>query len=343
MKRTAKTVLRIIASTVLFLLIFSCSKPAPPRTDIVLGTVCTINLFNKGTEKRYDELFSRLSEIELLMSANRADSSIGKINAAAGMHPVNTDRETITVLSAALDFAERSNGLFDPTIGPLVKLWDIGGENEAVPTPEAIEKARSAINWRNVTIDRETETVFLEKEGMRLDLGAIAKGYAADELAGIINSWHITSAMIDLGGNILAIGSKTPENPWHIGIRNPEVSGGNPVASLYVRNKAMVTSGINERFFMENGIRYHHILDPLSGYPSNTDILSVSILSQNSMEADALSTTLFLMGTEKALAFIETIPGADAIIIDKARRIHTSTGLKDKVSIRDNRYTRAAD
>lgn len=328
--------------TALFVFTLSrCAQPAPPRTGMALGTVCSINLFEKGTEERYDALFARLDAIEALMSANLKDSTIGQINAAAGVHPVKSDNETIKVLQEALRFARDSGGRFDPTIGPLVKLWDIGGSSPAVPDPEKIRKAGSLIDWRRVVINTEEKTVFLPETGMRIDLGAIAKGYAADELAVMIRSWNISRAMIDLGGNIYAIGNKTGQSPWHIGIRNPEKTGGAPVLSLYMSDKSMVTSGIYERFFIENGTHYHHILDPETGYPANTGVLSVSIISPRSIEADALSTTLFLLGVRKGIDFIEGIPEAEAIFIDSARKVYPSSGVAGEIRILDSGYSLA--
>lgn len=318
-----------------------CAQPAPPRTDMALGTVCSINLFEKGTEERYDALFNRLDDIEALMSANLKDSTIGKINAAAGIRPVKSDRETMQVLQTALHFASDSGGRFDPTIGPLVKLWDIGGPKPTVPEPEEINKARSLIDWRRIVINTEESTIFLPAEGMRIDLGAIAKGYAADELATMIRRWGIKRAMIDLGGNIFALGSKTEGTPWHIGIRNPEQTGGAPVLSLYVSDKSMVTSGIYERFFIENGTHYHHILDPETGSPANSDIFSVSIISPRSIEADALSTTLFLLGIQKGLKYIESIPDTEAVFIDTSRKVYGSSGVAGEIRIIDPDYTLA--
>ncbi len=333
-----------LATIVLFLLAISaCKQPPPPRTELVLGTVCTINLFEEGTEERYTRLVDRLHEIDRHMSANRDDSTIARINAAAGRRPVPVDSETMTVLTAALAFAERSGGLFDPTIGPLVKLWNIGGNSPAVPEPYAIEEARSSINWKKVHIDEAAATVFLEEAGMQIDLGAIAKGWAADELAKMIREWSIERAMIDLGGNIFALGSKGGQTPWHIGIRNPEQSNGAPVISLHVTDQAMVTSGRNERFFTDNGKHYHHILNPESGYPADSDVLSVSILSDRSMDADALSTILFLMGTEEGLQFIESIPEAEAVFITKTREVRVSSALKGQVDVRNDRFTLTDD
>lgn len=332
---------RIILPVVVVLSVLNCSQPAPLRTGMALGTVCSINLFEKGTEERYDALFSRLDDIESLMSANLNNSTIGRINAAAGIHPVKSDKETLKVLQAALRFARDSDGRFDPTIGPLVTLWDIGGTSPAVPEQELLRRARSLIDWRRVVINTEEETVFLPEKGMRIDLGAIAKGYAADEIAVMIRSWGISRAMIDLGGNIFALGNKAEGTPWHIGIRDPEQTGGAPVLSLHVSDKSMVTSGIYERFFVENGTHYHHILDPETGYPANSGILSVSIISPRSIEADALSTTLFLLGIRKGMDFIEGIPEAEAIFIDSSRKVYPSSGVAGGIRILNSGYSLA--
>lgn len=336
--------MRIKMGTVILLLFFllilisSCNKAPQAHTEIIFGTVCSINLFKKGTEKRYQELFARLNELDQILSANRDDSTIAKINAAAGLHPVHAGKEIIEILSSALFYAEKSEGLFNPAIGPLVRLWNIGNENARVPEPAAITQALLLVDWKSIHIDSENETVFLEKPGMLLDLGAIAKGYAANEVASMIRSWGISRGIIDLGGNIVTLGNKEKGTPWHIGIRNPELSGGNSIISLYASDVSMVTSGINERFFIENQKRYHHILDPKTGYPAENDLLSVSVISPDSMEADALSTTLFLLGREKSITFLAAFPGVEAVFIDKTRAVHVTNGLFGSLKIRDSSF-----
>lgn len=328
-----------LALTIIAILGSSCAKPPPPRTEFVMGTVCTINLGNKGTEKLYDEAFARLRELDALLSANSETGNVAEINAAAGQGPVRLADETLTVLSEALAFSEATDGAFDPTIGPLVKLWGIGSGNERVPAPEAIDRALALTGYRKVSLDRGTRTVFLRDRGMRIDLGAIAKGYAADEIARLLSDRGITSGIVDLGGNILVMGDKAPGKPWTVGIRDPRTSGGNPIVSLQASSASLVTSGIYERFFVENGKHYHHILNPATGYPADNELLSVTILSTKSIQADALSTSVFLLGTERGLELISKFPGTEAIFIDRGLGIRTSKGLRGRVRILDPGFT----
>ncbi|HHU35877.1 MAG TPA: FAD:protein FMN transferase [Treponema sp.] len=316
-------------------LLAGCTQAPQAHTEFVFGTVCSINLFKQGSDERYQALFMRLRELDAILSANRDDSTIAKINAAAGITPVYAEKEILDILGPALEFAEKSGGRFNPAIGPLVRLWNIGNEGATVPKKSEITNALKIIDWRSIHIDHDLNTVFLEKVGMRLDLGAIAKGYAANEAAKMIHNWGLQRGIIDLGGNILVIGSKEPGKPWHIGIRNPEISGGNSIVSLHVSNISVVTSGVNERFFIEGDKQYHHILDPKTGYPAENELLSVSVLSADSMVADALSTTLFLLGTKKSMSFLAEFPGVDAIFIDKAHAVRVTKGLQGSIQILD--------
>lgn len=316
----------------------SCKEKEQTRTEFVFGTVCTVNLYDAGTREIQDEIFSRLRELESILSANRDDTNIAAINREAGIAPVKAAPETLQILKTALLFYDKTDGAFDPTIGPLVKLWNIGTDSAAVPSPEAIKTAVSLVNGKNVKIDEAAGTVFLAEKGMRLDLGAIAKGYAADEAARIISSHGITRAIIDLGGNIYAMGEKAPKKPWSIGIRDPEETRGQPILSLPVGNMSVVTSGVYERFFEVNGVRYHHILDPKTGYPADTDLVSVTIVTPVSIDADALSTSTFLLGTEKGMQLIAEVPATDAIFINAKREVRITPGLKDRIRILDSRY-----
>lgn len=323
--------------SLLFLALLStgCTQAPPAQTEFIFGTICSINLFKEGTEKRYSALFTRLRELDAILSSSREDSTLAKINASAGMNPVYVEKEILDILTPALFLAKKSQGSFNPAIGSLVRLWNIGSDGAKVPEKDAISNALNSINWRKIQIDYDENTVFLKEKGMRLDLGAIAKGYIADEAARMIHSWNIHRGIIDLGGNILVIGSKEPEKPWHVGIRNPEMPGGNSVVSLYVSDISIVTSGINERFFIKDGIQYHHILDPKTGYPANNELLSVSVLSTDSIEADALSTTLFLLGTKKAISFLADFPNVEAIFIDKTHAVRITKGLQGFIQIID--------
>jgi thiamine biosynthesis lipoprotein len=302
----------------------SCAKTESSRIELALGTVCSITLFEQGQESVYDEIFSRIREIESLMSVNIPSSDVSRINAAAGIEPVQVDKDTFKVIAHAIYFAELSGGALDPTVGPLVALWGINSPAPHVPTQEEINSVLPLVNWRNVEL--YNQSVYLTRRGMALDLGAIAKGYAADEAARIIREAGINRARIDLGGNIILIGQKKDRSPWRVGIQNPEESHGAITGILQIPEQSVVTSGIYERFFEENGKRYHHIFLPSNGYPVDNGLTSVTIITENSIDADALSTSVFVLGYERGRLLLESIPQTEAVFIFSDRSIRTTPG-----------------
>jgi thiamine biosynthesis lipoprotein len=233
------------------------------------------------------------------------------------------------VLEKALYFAEISNGAFDPTIQPLTALWNISGEKPRLPDYAEIKAVLPLINWRDVELDPKTKTVFLKRPAMALDLGGIAKGYAADEAAVILAAKQVERAIIDLGGNILTYGSKPGNRLWKVGVQNP-INGKRGVYTGIVSGYAqtVVTSGVYERFFESGGIRYHHIFNPVDGFPVRNGLLSVTIITGNSMDADGLSTTVFVLGYEKGKALIESIKGTEAIFIFEDRSVRITPGAQ---------------
>lgn len=320
------------------LLAISCAKPMPAQTEYVLGTLCTINLFDKGSPELYRTLFARLREIEARMSVNRAGTELDRVNAASGKEPVMVDPDVIEVLKAALHYAQLSDGAFDPTIGPLVKLWGIGTDDARIPAPEEIQKVLPLINYKDVVLDPQGQTIFLKRHGMAIDLGAIAKGYAADEMARILHSKKVERAIIDLGGNVLAYGEKQGGKNWRIGVQDPGGERGTYVGILEIKNKTMVTSGVYERFLMQDGVRYHHILSTSSGYPVQNGLLSVTIVGDRSIDADGLSTAVFALGYEKGRSFLESLDDVEGIFIFEDGSIRATAGARVQFSLTSERY-----
>jgi thiamine biosynthesis lipoprotein len=319
-----------------------CSKPEPVQAEFVLGTVCTISLYDKGKPQVYRKIFARFREIENRMSVTLVGTDVDQVNANAGIEPAAVHPDVFEVIEQAVHYAEISEGAFDPTVGPLVSLWGIGGDNPRVPVQEEIDAVLPLINWRDVVLDRGKNTVFLRRPGMALDLGAIAKGYAADEAAVIIKKAGVKRAIIDLGGNILTIGERQGGNPWRVGIQDPLEPRGAYIGVLQARDKTIVTSGIYERFFEAGGIRYHHLLSPANGYPARNGLLSVTIVTGRSIDADALSTSVFVLGYNRGKALIESREGMAAIFIfeDMSVRI---VGEADFTLLDGNAYRMAAD
>jgi len=308
------------------LTISSCARTESSRAEFALGTVCQITLFDRANERVYQNVFARIREIENLMSVNIPGSDVSRVNAAAGIEPVQVREDVYAVIERALYFAEISGGAFDPSVGLLVSLWGIGGDNPRVPKREEIDEALSLTNWRDIELDPVTRSVFLKRRGMALDLGAIAKGYAADEVAVIIKKSGIERAIIDLGGNIVILGENKDKRPWRVGIQNPLEKHGVYMGVLQITEQTVVTSALNERFFEEDGRRYHHILSTSDGYPAENGLLSVTIIAHNSMDADAISTTVFVLGYERGKELIESMPGTEAVFILNDSNVRITQG-----------------
>ena len=281
----------------------SCERTADPRTEALMGTVCTVNAYDDGTKSLYDELFARLHEIDETFSVTIDSSEISAINKAAGERSVSVSSDTAYVVRSALAFAELTGGAFDPTVGPLVKIWGINTDHARVPAQSEIDAVLTLINWRDVSVS-DDNTVMLKRRGMALDLGGIVKGYAADELTKILKARKVRRAIVDLGGNIFVYGKKKDGSPWRVGIKDPNDPEGVPAIVLNVANSTIVTSGVYERFFTENGVRYHHILDAKTGYPAASGLLSSTIVCESSMAADALSTSVFVLGKEGGMELL---------------------------------------
>lgn len=312
------------------------------ESELLLGTVCKITIYDKTAKGTFDAAFGRIAEIEQKMSLNIATSELVKVNNESYLNPIRVSDDTFIVVDEALIIAGLSDGAFDPTVGPLVRAWGIGGDAARVPPAEEISRLLSLVDYSAVRLDRAASAITLTERDMIIDLGGIAKGYAADEVAMILRSKGVKSAIINLGGNILTIGRKPDGSPWKIGIQDPESPRGAFVMIVSVEDKAIVTSGPYERFFEQDGTIYHHILDTATGYPVWNSIGSVSILAKDSFSADALSTAVFSMGLTKGMGLVESIEGVEAIIIMKDRSIHLSSGLQSgsiPFELTDDRFT----
>ena len=310
----------------------SCDGEVPPRTEEVIGTVCTVNAFKDGSKKLYDQLFNRLHEIDRAFSVHISDSDISRLNAASGRESVVLSPDVFYVLEQSVFYADLCDGIFDPSVGPLVQLWDVTSDNPHVPEIADIKNAQTLVNYKDIVLDKKTSSAFLKKEGMAIDLGGIAKGFAADELVKILKEKKVKRALINLGGNVSTYGIKENGNPWKIGIRDP-IYGNELAAALSIEGSmSVVTSGIGERYFMKDGVRYHHIIDVRSGYPGDAGYMSSSIISSSSIQADALSTISFLAGPAEFKKILEKIPDGEEIafvFIDRQREFTLSDNIKE--------------
>ena len=331
---------KIIVSTItifLTLAISGCSSEEKneqlSRTEIFMGTPIKLTLYNESDEDILDKAFEKVSEIENTLSINKPGTELDELNEKSGESPVKLSEMSYDVIKKAIEYSKLSDGGYDVTIGPLIKLWSIGLPEAKVPTQEEINEVIKLIDYSNIEVNDSNREVFLNKKGMIVDLGSIAKGYAADELVKLLKDEGVEKAIIDLGGNIYALGSKEENKNWRIGIQNPFDNRGNVVGTIDVSNKSVVTTGIYERFIEKDGKKYHHILNPKTGYPYETNIAGVSIITDYSIDADALSTLVFTKGLEEGLKFVNELENIEAIFITNEKEIYTTEGIKNNFNI----------
>jgi FAD:protein FMN transferase len=293
-----------------------------------LGTVNYIKIFGDKDEAILQLAINRVNEIEERMSTFLPNSDISRINSSAGYGMVKIHTDTLQVLKEGLWYASLSKGAFDLTIRPLVELWGIGKKADYIPTQEKICSILPLVNYQDLMLNEKEECAGLRASGQRIDLGGIAKGYAADEVKRILKENHITDALINLGGNVLTMGQNPDNEYWRIGVQNPLAPTGEYLGILNLTEKTIVTSGSNERFFIKDRVRYHHILDTRTGYPARSGLLSVTVVADDSMDADALTTCLFIMGMEEGLDFLQQFQ-VEAIFITENLEVYLTDGLLD--------------
>jgi thiamine biosynthesis lipoprotein len=275
------------------------------RTFFALGTMNSISTFESGGDAAADEAMARVLQIHSRMSAFQLNSDICRLNAAAGIRPVSLHPDTAALLLLAKTCARITNGAFDITLRPLCELWSVGKRASFIPLPSQIKDGLMQKGIEDLKIDHSSSTAFLARPGMAVDLGGIAKGYAGDEIRRILLAHGIQNALINLGGNIVAMGESPKRRPWRVGVQNPLMPRGNSLVSLDIRDSSVVTSGVGERFFIKDKKRFHHILDPHIGMPAQSGLLSVTVSSPSGVLADALSTALFVLGPKEGLSLLK--------------------------------------
>jgi thiamine biosynthesis lipoprotein len=329
---------RVSPLLLIAILFGGCQAPPRTQTELWLGTGCTITVYGRGSGGRAVEAaFDRVERIHRLMSLQEPGSELNTVNDAPVGSAVEVSEETATVLREALRVSVLSDGGFDPTVGALVKLWDIGGADATqIPPPEAVAEATASVDYRAVTLS--SRDVTRGGAGSVIDLGGIAKGYAADEAALALVQGGVRAALLDFGGNILLVGQKPDRTPWRVGVQNPLDNRGRYLGVLELEGGSVVTSGVYERFFVKDGVRYHHILDPGTGYPARTGLLSVTIVAPSSMTADALSTAVFVLGQERGMVLVESIPDTEALFVTEDREVVVTAGLRNRFRLTDEEF-----
>ena len=301
---------------------------------VLMGSPILLKLFSHD-EALASRVFRLIKQYEDLLTVNRAHSQVMDINHAAGQHPVIVSRPVFELIRCAKAASLLKNSAFNLAIGPLVKRWKIGFRGDSVPPADDIAALLAITRPEDVILDEAQSSVFLARAGMEIDLGAIAKGYIADRVRDYLHKEGTERGLINLGGNIQTLGS--PEGGWSVGLKKPFVSDA-LIGAMTVENRSVVTSGTYERFFEHNGKRYHHILDPRTGYPLDNALDSVTIVSKESIDGDIWTTLIYGMGIEKGCAVLRSRPDIEAIFVTKTKEVVISSMHHFRFTLLDNTY-----
>ncbi|AKL94140.1 thiamine biosynthesis lipoprotein ApbE [Clostridium aceticum] len=342
----------LVVLLLLSLFLTSCKDQTPQlvrEQQFVLGTFGQIHAYSTSTKEGNEALtkaYQRIHEIENMMSVAIQDSDVDLINRSAGLQPVEVSEETLKVIQEGLAYYEVTEGAFNIGLGRLIDLWGISIESTANPTTrppseEEIQAAKSHIDLQQLEI--KNGEVFVKDADMRVDLGGIAKGYAVDEAAKTLREAGIESGFVNLGGDIYVLGPKPDGSLWKMGVQNPEVGSTNVIIKIELANRSIVSSGDYQRYFIdeETNQRYHHILDPKTGYPTDNELTSVTIISNSAIEGDVWSTAVFIMGLEKGLETLETLPDVEGILVTKDKTVYTTSGIGSEIELLDTSFTLA--
>jgi len=292
---------------------------------VLMGTQVIIKTWGTHREKMDQAInaaFEEISRLERMMSSFMPTSELSHINQQAGKVPVPVSQELLSLIQRALFFSDLTEGAFDISFASVGKLWDF--RSDVIPTTDAINNQLPFVDFRKIQLDEKESSVFLPFPQMSIALGGIGKGYAMDQAMTVLAEHGIQNAMVMAGGDTLIKGKRGAE-PWRVGLRDPDKKNG-ILAVLPLEDQAISTSGDYERFFIKNGVRYHHILDTKTGFPAKA-CRSVTILAQDATTSDALSTSVFVLGPKRGLALIEQLDGVEGIIVEDQGKVHLSTGL----------------
>ena len=314
------------------LLLFSLSTFAQEnfkRTLILMGSRFDITVVasnEKEGNEYLDSAIFEITRIEKLISSWDLNSETSLINKHSGIKPIKVDKELFDLIERSIAISKLTNGAFDISYASMDRIWNYDGSMRKMPSEEEISNSIKKVGYQNISIDKEAQTVFLKLKGMKIGFGAIGKGYAADKAKALLIEKGVKAGIINASGDLNAWGKQADGSDWMVAITNP-LNKNKVFSWLPINDSAIVTSGNYEKFISFDGIRYSHIIDPRTGYPS-TGIISTSIMTSNAELADAISTSVFVMGVETGLDFINQLKGVDCIIIDEENKIHISNNIK---------------
>lgn len=283
-------------------------------SEVGMDTVVQLTIYDKNAEQAAAKAIEQMRRLDVLLNGYSPQSEISKINDNAGQ-AVQVSSDTIAVVSRALDYAQLTDGAFDPTIGSVSKLWSVGKKGEFVPTAEQIKAAVALVDYKQVKVDKDAQTVKLNKSGMILDLGGVAKGYILETMLKTLKDSGVKSALVNGGGDVLTLGKRADGKPWRIGVQDPRKPDGILQALDMNKYDQASTSGDYQRYFIKDGVRYHHVFDTRSGYPTR-GLISATIIGRQS-DVDIPSNVLMVMGEMKALEFMSAYPSIKFILVNE--------------------------
>ena len=301
------------------------------RAQMQMGTLVSITVVASNKEIAQAAAtagFAEIRRLEELLSTWIPTSELSRVNTSAGVMPVSVSPETMTVVQGAIQAAEMTDGGFNIAIGPAVDVWDVI-DGQRIPTESELDALRPLVDLQAVHADARKQTIFLEKAGMRIDVGGIGKGYAADQAVEALRRAGASAGVVALSGDIKTFGQLPGGKRFPVGIQHPRKEG-SVLAWIDLEDEAISTAGDYERFFERDGIRYHHILDPRTLQPSRR-CQSVTVIAREGMLADGLDTGIFVMGVESGMRLVEVLPDVEAVIVDREGVVHVSSGLRDRI------------
>lgn len=319
-------------------LLAGCAPRAAERTIFAMDTVMTLTIYGKGAEDNAQAMVERINQLERLLSVTREDSEVWRLNHAGG-ESVRVSPETNALFRTARELGDATGGALDVTLYPALKAWGFTTGEYRVPDGAELDKLLGRVDYRAIQVepDETGPADVTLPVGVELDFGALAKGYAGEECARLLRENGVKSALLELGGNVQTVGSKPDGTPWRVAVQDPAGKSGESLGTVQLVDMAAVTSGNYQRFFEENGARYGHILDPKTGASVENDLLSVTVVGASGTLCDGLSTALFVMGKEDALAFWKDHRdwGFDLILADDSGGVTVTAGLKDNFALNE--------
>lgn len=309
---------------------FISGRSSCEKTSVAMGTVVTVKLFGFGAKNDLDKIETEINGLEnSVLSWRKEGSDVYRINKGSGTQ-VSVSPDTVKIIGQCIDISDDCGGVFDITIGNVTKLWDFGGNNQRLPSDDEIKTALGSVGYKNVSISGNAVQI---KKGQSLDLGAVGKGFVCDKIKELLDKGRTKSAVVSVGGSLLIYGNRT----FSIGIVNPD-NDKQSMGTLKLKDTCVSTSGNYEKYFEQDGKRYHHILNATTGYPATSEFKSVTVVCESGLISDALSTVCYIAGYRKSVEILKKFD-AEAVFIFNNNAVRVTDGLSGKFTVTDDSYS----